>query len=115
MQFKTDWDFMDCTHPDSMYLTFNDYNYTGRFIGGKNLTKEEKLHWHKLEIERINSQLRVERSIKTDNLGIQWANKNAQKMKSKRIKVLLAKRRLHEDRVKFLKDLINEYKKYNIS
>ena len=114
MQFKTDWDFMDCTHSDSMYLSFDKYNLTGKFIGGKNLTLEEKLYWHKLEVKRINDQLKVERSIRTDNLGVKWANKNAQKMKSQRIKVLLAKRKLHEDQVKLLKGLINEYNKYNI-
>jgi hypothetical protein len=115
MQFNTDWDFLDYTHPDSMFLTFDQYNYTGRFIGGKNLTKEEKLHWHKLQIEKINAELKIERSVRTDNLGIQWANKNAQKMKSKRIKILLAKRKLHEEQAKFLKGLVNEYKKYNIN
>lgn len=106
IQFKTTWDFLDCTHPDSMYLTFNPYTLKGSFIGGEKLTLEEKLYYHKIQIERLKNELIIERSKDTHTYGVKWANKNQQAMKTRNIRILVAQKKTHEEAIKNIKKIL---------
>ena len=103
---KEPWDYLDSTHPDAIYLSWNSQSNTGTFIGGENLSNIQKSEYHKVWIDRINKELKAVRGVEAQDKGIKWANKNAQKLKTQEIKKLIAQRRKHESALKQVKTLI---------
>jgi len=89
------WDYLDTTHPDAIYLSWDSLRNRGHFTGGENLTNNQKQAYHKLWIDRLNKELKQVRGITVTDKGVQWANKAAQKAKSEGVKKLLAQKAIH--------------------
>jgi len=99
---KEPWNYLDATHPDSMYLSWDSLKHKGTFIGGENLTPQQKIEYHTLWIDRINKELKQVRGLTVTDKGIKWANKAAQKQKTDDVKNLIEQRRAHESKLKDL-------------
>ncbi|KKL15781.1 hypothetical protein LCGC14_2502140 [marine sediment metagenome] len=93
---NSDWNYLDTTHPDAIYLSWDSPRNKGEFVGGKNLSDRQKSEYHKVWVDRLNKELKEIRGIMVTDKGVQWANKAAQKGKTEQVAKLIAQRNLHK-------------------
>jgi 3'-phosphoadenosine 5'-phosphosulfate sulfotransferase (PAPS reductase)/FAD synthetase len=82
-------------NPDREYGTFDlmlNGDRVSEFGESKKLLPIEKIEWGLWRRNLIQDRIDSEKGVKTDNLGVKWANKNAQSLKSKALKDLMIQR-----------------------
>jgi len=77
------WNFVDQAHPDAMHM------FQGIIVNGEKYSKEDRIKWLKMEIENVKGGLKNVRAEEPNIYGVQWANKNRQIMKMRKVNALL--------------------------